>query len=463
MKSGLFAAVVLGLAAASAGCGSDDAGIVDAASLSAALAGARPGDVVHVGTARIEGRFTVPAGVSLVGAGAGTVLVAPAGAAALTLAGGTPETRVSSLTIEVHGSIGVVARGGGGVALSEVTVTVAAGLGIGAEDLATLTLRNITVTGSVNAASAILLPTTPAPTDAPTYGIALVRIASAELVAVDVSGFGIAGIVATDATTVWNGGSSSGTRGTGMLVFGGTAEVTDVQLCGALAGGGLVPSYGAVFTGGADVRSQRLQVCDGVGYGILQSEARASHTDLVVRNMTEAGVWVQASDGFALSGAGSMLSGNRVAGLFAIGSSNVSVADATIAGTRNGMRIIDMAPVLVGDGVQLVDSTTDVSLSNLHLVDNDRVGLLLDVGTGSTAGVRLSAITVSGTGTALGAIAQGTTVVAGWDGPIVREGATATNDPVFTGVLEKAGAISPTDLPRAEELRAMGLAAIDGL
>jgi len=142
------------------------------------------------------------------------------------------------------------------------------------------------------------------------------------------------------------------------------------------------------------------------------------------------------------------------------------IVDVTETGAtliKHGMRIIDMAPVLVGDGVQLVDSTTDVSLSNLHLVDNDRVGLLLDVGTGSTAGVRLSAITVSGTGTALGAIAQGTTVVAGWDGPIVREGATATNDPVFTGVLEKAGAISPTDLPRAEELRAMGLAAIDGL
>ena len=63
---------------------------------------------------------------------------------------------------------------------------------------------------------------------------------------------------------------------------------------------------------------------------------------------------------------------------------------------------------------------------------------------------------------ALGAVAQGSTVVPGWDAAVTREGATVTNDPAFAGVLDPVGVVSPTDLPAADALRSMGLASVTG-
>ena len=460
----LLATIAITTMLVAPGCSSDGGGGVgDAAGLTAALEAARPGDEIHVGPVTMVGEFVVPAGVSIVGAGPATVIAAPPGGTALSFAGGSPATRIASLTVEVNGGVGLLGRSGAAASIDDVLVDVQKGIGIGAEDLASLSLGRVHVQGTVTTDNAIAIPLDPLPADFATHGIVLVRIGAATADTVDVSGFAIAGALLVDTASTWTGGSSSNNRGTGLFVHGGTATVTSVRLCGSIMGGGLMPSYASVLSGGSDVHTTSMEVCDGEGYGILQSEATVSHSNLTVSNMTEAGVWVQSSTRFELTGASSHIAGNRVAGLFVVQSSNVSVSDALIERTRNGTRITgDLGAIQVGDGVQLVDTTTSVSLSALRFVDNERVGVLLDVGTGSTAGVTLGALTVSGTGTALGAIAQGTTVLPGWDSAVVREGATITNDPAFTGRLGIAGIVSPTDLPRADNLRTMGLSAITG-
>lgn len=458
---GLLAAAVATSLLAS-GCGTEEStGVGDAAALTAALEAAVPGDEIRVAPVHMVGEFVVPAGVSIVGAGPATVIAAPEGRTAITFAGGTPATRIASLTVEVHGGIGILGRSGATAAIEDVMVDVQNGIGIGAEDIATLTIGRVHVQGTVTTANAIAIPLDPRPAEASTHGIVLVRIASATVTSVDVAGFAVAGTLLVDTTTTWNGGSSSDNRGTGLFVDGGNANVTSVRLCGAIMGGGLMPSYASVFSGGSDVHTTSVEVCDGEGYGILQSEATASHSNLTVSNMSEAGVWVQSSTRFDLTGASSHIAGNRVAGVFVVQSSNITVSDALIERTRNGTRITgDLGAIQVGDGVQLVDSTSSVSLSTLRFVDNERVGVLLDVGTGSTADVSLTGINVTGTGTALGAIAQGTTVVPGWDSGIVRAGATITNDPAFAGRLGIAGIVSPTDLPRADNLRTGGISSL---
>lgn len=455
-------ATVAATALFATGCGSDgSAGVGDAASLTAALEAAVAGDEIRVGPVTIVGAFTVPAGVSIVGAGPTTVIAATEGGTAITVTGGTPMTRVASMTVQANGGVGILGRSGASVGLEDLLVDVRKGIGIGAEDIGSLTIGRVHVRGTVTPDNAIAIPLDPRPADFSTHGIVLVRVGSAVANTVDVDGFAVAGTLLVDTATVWNGGSSSNNRGTGLFVDGGNADLTSVRLCGSIMGGGLMPSYASVLSGGADVLTTGLEVCDGEGYGILQSEARATHTNLTVSNMTEAGVWVQSSDRFELSGAASHIAGNRVAGIFIVQSSNVTVSDALIERTRNGTRITgDLGAIQVGDGVQLVDSTSSVALTGLRFVDNDRVGVLLDVGTGSTDSVSLSGISVSGVGTALGAIAQGTTVVPGWDTGVARAGVTVANDAAFAGRLGIAGIVSPTDLPRADNIRTMGLDAL---
>src|SRR5262245_41291685 len=96
---------------AAAGCGGEDE-FCDAASLAAALGAAQSGDTVQMGSCRIEGAFTVPAGVRLRGK-EGSVIASSAGSAAITLSPGAGASCVSSLRIESAGSIAILARGAG--------------------------------------------------------------------------------------------------------------------------------------------------------------------------------------------------------------------------------------------------------------------------------------------------------------------------------------------------------------
>ncbi len=80
----------------------------------------------------------------------------------------------------------------------------------------------------------------------------------------------------------------------------------------------------------------------------------------------------------------------------------------------------------------------------------------------STATVALSAITVDASGTALGAVAQNGSVLSGWDAEIVRLGAAAANDALFTGSLDIAGAVGPPCFPPIDDVRASGIGALVG-
>jgi len=101
-------------------------------------------------------------------------------------------------------------------------------------------------------------------------------------------------------------------------------------------------------------------------------------------------------------------------------------------------------------------------VSDLVLSANERVGLLLELGGGSTSSVSVAGVSVDGTGSAFGAVAQNGTLEAGWDSGVTRAGDTALNDAAFAGALDVAGAVGPPCLPPLADVETAGLDALLG-
>jgi hypothetical protein len=247
--------------------------------------------------------------------------------------------------------------------------------------------------------------------------------------------------------------------GTGLLIHGGSAQINNSQIDSALQGTRLIPAYNAVFAGNADVTTNGVEVSGGGGYGILQSEATATHTDLMALDNDNAALWVQNSGGFSLTNG--MLSGNGMAGIVGLESSGMTVAEADIQSTQLMTRIVGTMPVMVGDGVHLLGSTTDITLDRLSLTDNMRVGILVDLEGADFSGIDVVSVDVTGTGD-YGAIAQDGTIPADWDANVTRDAVLEASDSAFAGTLQTVGIVGPSDLPAVNAVLASGIAGIVG-
>jgi hypothetical protein len=428
--------------------------------LSRALNGAESGETVQLGAGSVTGSFEIPAGVVVEGSEDGqTTVVAPDGDPGLVLQPG-PEgqpTTVRNVTVISQGGFGVVARGDGRVALTDVNVEAHTGVGIGLENLAAATLERVHAQGPVTAENPSA-PAEPTPDNSATHGIVLLRVADAQLTDVTSNGFTLFGALLLGSDTSWQGGGASENMGTGLMVEGGSADLEALRLCDEFQGVRLLPAFGGVFSGGADVTSSALQTCNVEGLGLFHAGATGLHTDLAATGNNDAAVWIQDTEQFEIRGMGTMLAENGLGGVVAVDSSGLVVQDAEIRSTQLQPRVLSEAGLIeVGDGIQLVGTTNDVMLDNLLLENNERVGMLLDLAGSSTSQVAIGDVTVDGEGDQLGAIAQDGDVGPAWDEGIMRLGATATNDPEFSGTLDVVKAVSPTDYPTASDVADSGI------
>jgi hypothetical protein len=361
--------------------------------------------------------------------------------------------------------VAAIALGGSGIArLADVEVRISRGVGIGAEGLAELVLQDVSVTGPVTADNATMQPVEPTPEVTATHGIVIVGIDSASLIEVEVSGIAMVGALFVDSRTTWNGGGATDNLGTGLMAAGGTIDLNALEVCRTLQGFRLPPVFGGVFAGGVDVTSTDLDVCGNDGYGLVHSGASGHHENLVGADNANAALWIQQSTGVTVDGAMTSFADNEFAGVVVIDSSDVTVADASVERTRQVVRTVGLTGrVEVGDGVQLVRSTDNITLRNINLVDNERAGLLLELGSGNTDGVSLSTVAASGTGVQLGVVAQSGTLGTGWDDGVTRSGALETNDATFlaSGVpLDIVEVVTPTDLPQTAAFASDGLSVV---
>ncbi len=443
-----------------------------------ALMAAAPGDVVELGACEVMGPLRVPPGVELAGQ-TGTVVVAPRDSGGVVLLGGPSASVVRDLEVRVEGRIGVLFRGGGAGRMERVRVDARRGIGMGAEGMASLELIDVELIGpvdEVNASDARWLRVLPAPIDpascpgpgacdcepgaideaneqlcnadgrwatwTATFGLVLTRVASADLSGVTVRGFAEWGAVLTDSGVRWVGGGVEDTLGVGVRQVGGTLDLEDVAAERTHAGLRGARPYGIVTTDGGRLEGLRVTVSDNDRYGVLLSGATGLLEDLVAERNGDAALWVAGSDDFELCGTATTLSDNAFAGAVVVGSSGVRLADGSVAATAEQERPVGALGVLrVGDGVHVIDATGPIQLQDVTLSDNDRSGILVDLGSMGTGNVTFAGVTVSGSGAQLGAVAgrpggagQLTAEApAGWDSGITRSGAVGTNDAMFTG------------------------------
>jgi len=457
----VFLVLSLGLAF---GCDGDGGAIGDSESLSAALASASPGDRVCLTAGVFQGSFDVPAGVEICGAGAGlTRIVGPAGSPALRVVpGGTAPSVIRDVTVEAQGAFGVFSVGPGNLQIIDTDVDVPSyGAGIGAESLSSLTLTNVNVMGPVTEVNAGDMPLDPTIDNSANYGVVAVSVMTVEASSVEVSGFAHVGVLSVSSNLNWDGGGVFSNLGTGLLVHGGTADVSNAAILAALQGTRLVPAYNAVFAGNADITTNALEVSGGGGYGILQANgATATHDGLTASDNANAALWIQHSPGFTLSNG--VITNNATAGIVALESTGINVGGTNISDTRAMTRVIGSMPVEVGDGVHLLGSTTGVVLDAVALENNTRVGVLFDLEGESFAGIDIRSATIDGTGEQLGAIAQNGTVPAGWDANVTRSTLIDDNDSAFAGALGTVGIVGPSDLPAVSAILDSGIAGIVG-
>jgi hypothetical protein len=457
---------VFGGACSSSSSDDGSGSLCDAGELSSALSRASAGTTVRVGACRVAGSFVVPAGVHLAGAGATSVIVASAAGTAITVPAATAGTSISDLSIESDAPAAIVATGGTGLAIERVDIKVTRGIGIGVENVASLSMSDVTITGPVTAANAQSIAAEPLPKDTGTHGLVAVRVNPATLRNVTVTGFADFGALFVQTNVTWQGASASANLGTGIMVDGGTATLESLRLCGTLAGSHKLPPYAAVFKD-TTVTSRALTVCDNAGVGLLQVNSTAQHVDLVGTGNGGPAVWVQKSASLAISGA-SELKNNRYAGLVVIESAKVDVKDAKIDTNAVGPKPIGSEGAAeLGDGMQLVRSPNGIRFENVSFTNNARSGIQLDLGQVDEdfADLKWIGVTAEATGAQFGALCQGDLESWGpddiWSTGIVRKGAALTNDAT---VLSRnpaiiAGAIGPPYVPAPSSVTVVMLTA----
>ena len=422
------------------------------------LQNAVPGDEVELGACRIQGPLFVPSGVSLRGAGIGQTIVEVAGDdIAIQLAQGTEEISVRALSVESEGCAGLIAQNTGKLNIEDVVLSVRRGVALGISALDEVSITDLMIEGPVSAERAAEVQPSLAPyacSSVASHGAVFVDVNKASLKNVEISGFSAFGLLSLRSSFVWKEGGVHHGLGTGIEVWSGDAELVDVEVEGVVHGQGAVEAFGAFFGGEATIETSGMRIHDGDDFGVMHDHAHATHFDLNVSNQRFAGVWAQSSNGLRI--ASSNVHENRFAGIVIIDSDDIELEEIRVVDTTIGVTVIGETGALrAGDGLQFVRSSGNVA--QIELEENERVGLLLELGGESTNRFDFRDVQVFGSGTQLGAIAQNGTRVDNWDAEIRRSEVLRENDAAFRGSLDIAQAVGPSCLPIPETLMTGGL------
>ena len=463
------------IAPLNASCGSDDP--CDVASLQAALDAAGSGETVTIaGGCRIEGGVTVPAGVTLRGAGS-TIAVSEPGVVAVELGDGA---RLEEVALEAGGRAAVVARSD--ASLAQVTVALRRGIGIYLAN-GTASLDMVSVQGPVGPSNVdearwidvlaepppmAACPTPPCACEpgtvdaagervcdesgvfrtwAPTIGL-YARDATVTLTDVSVAGIPRYGVVTDGSAIDWTAGSVSEVIGVGLLLRGGSSRLEDLEVSDVVAGLRGVPSYGVMAVEGHAQTTTGLTIRDGERFGLLALGATGEHTDLAIRDNGDVGIWVAESTAFEARGA-SVVERNGLGGVVVVDSQNVLLEGLRVAETRTVSRSLGMFGLqTIGDGIQLSGANDAIVLRDVRIEANDRVGLLVDV----VPGLTFERVEVDAAGAAFGALGGSLSAATGaivvdmpvdWDMGITRSGAAVANDPTALGAFDAVVEASP--------------------
>lgn len=354
------------------GGGGAGAGICDPAALADALESASVGDTVHVGACTVRGAFIVPDGVTL--AGLHPMLSAidvPSGRVGVQLCSTDHRSTLRDIRVESGGIAGVLVGGADSAELKNVVVLAERGVGVGIDTIDRVDMTNVYLQGTVTADNADSVDHDASPRTITTHGVVGDAVGDARLRRVSAHGFSQFGALFVDSNVSWEGGNVGEGVGVGIAAWGGTADLSGVNVRRMFKGIRPEGDYaaGAAFLAGAEVTTDRLSVSDVEGWGVFQHEAgmtehdglRAAHNDLT-------GVWHQSGEYMQLDDA--LIVGNDYAGVYAFFSDLISIEDSRIIRTREVTRT---GFGTAGDGIQTVSTNADVFDTSLLL--NERIGM----------------------------------------------------------------------------------------
>ncbi len=452
-----------------AGCTQSD-GLCAADALGTALYGAVRGDTVRVGACRIRGTFLVPEGVTLEGAGPQSSYLESDGhdpVVTVEPSNGASVSTVRGVGIDSNGVAALLISGDGQVELEQVRVRANYGIGIGIEFTDLVRLTDTEILGPVTSSNVESVPPRPTPADIATHGLVLVDVGDAELNNIEVAGFASMGAVIVEGISAWRQGGSSDNRGAGLIVHGGSAQLSDLELCGGIRGFNMIPVYGAVFVEGAEVQTEGLTVCRNEGIGLLHDSAAVVHNGLDIHENSEAALWGQ-SEATSIEIDDFDMTDNGLGGLVLHQPGSLIVRNGSISNTRPVPNFVsEERSIEVGDGVQLVRPRGSALFQNLSLQNNGRVGLLFELEGEEPVDLSLEGVQIEGSGDQLGAIAQGdeAAIPAAWDDEIARSAEVEANDQTH----EEAGVplhvvenLAAGDIPLVDDLESEGLDSLLG-
>ncbi len=411
--------------------------ICSANALTAALSSATRGSTIRVGRCTITGSFVVPEGVTLQGRSISeSTLRGETSATIVTL---RDDAELSGIGIEgtvpAPGSA-VSATDATSISISGVRIRVRGGVALRLERVAKVNLALVSVHGGVTAANAAQVTDTDAAFG--THGVYIrgcgAPTAPVILDGLSATGFATAGLVVDSSHVLISHGRIQQITGTGLGILGGTARVEDTIITEVMRGGRTMAPYAVLFARGATVDTTGLGVSRSEGYGVVEDGANTTHHDLTASDNGEPGLWVQNALTFELAGTSSRIEGNKLAGIVLVDSPRALIRDAMIARTQLAPTAVGGLAVMAGDGVLIRNGSTavpmdSVEIRNVTLVENGRVGLLIDVARADLQGLTVSGVSVDATGAAHGAIAQGPAgLIRGWDVNVTRRGAAIAND-----------------------------------
>ncbi len=403
--------VLMIAAVAFAACSDDgDKICTDANCLKSALQGAKAGSTVRAGAGTIEGNFTVPAGVTLQGAGAGATILKSTGNGPVldVTAGGTS---ISDLSVEGDKNGGIYVGGDGALTLSDLDVSVTGGFGIKVISIGSLTAENLELSGNVTKEIQGSIQAKPNGDLWALAGLAVIKVGEADLKTIDAMGFASCGVLLHQTPTVWDGGEMHEMVGSGVHVDG-QAQVSLNNISSHDVWGGATPyGYGFVASNQAEMNTEGAVARDNDMVGMLFDHATGEHTDAVVTGNQSRGVWIQhcgqagGGPSVVFSGAGTDLDGNHGVAFGVYYSAGVSLADGHISGTQGANHIpygLETGMVQIGDAIEITYSD-DLTFKDLVLDNNTRAGVVVDGrdqdgNTGHETNVLFDNVKISGDG-----------------------------------------------------------------
>lgn len=368
---------------------SDDGGklCTDADCLSGALQKAGPGSTVRVGAGTLEGNFTVPAGVTLAGAGAGATILKPAGAGpVLQVDASGSGTAIRDLSVEGAATGGVYAEGDGQLTLSGLVVSVTGGFCVKVREIGSLTAENLVLSGNVTQEVQGTIQAKPNGDLWALAGLAVVKTGQADLKNINAAGFASCGVLLHRTPTAWDGGEMREMVGSGVHVDG-QAAVTLKNVSSHDIWGGATPfGYGLVASNQAEVNTEGLVARDNFVAGMLLDHATGEHVDAVVTGNQSRGVWIQScgqaggGPSVVFRGTGTNLDDNLGVAFGVYYSAGVSLSEAHASGTQGANHIpygLETGMVQIGDAIEITYSD-GLNFKDLVLDSNTRAGVVVD-------------------------------------------------------------------------------------